>query len=101
MNDTVPSTVDVRVGGRRHGQRRARGAQFAAAGTTITHYGFRCVYLEGIDDDRGAADRRLDGDNERQRPAAAERDVGDARAIDPAGHATQPPASFTEASLVR
>ena len=98
MTDTVGSTVHVRVGGTAAG---GRDTEFAAAGTTITHYGFRRVYSEGTDDDRGAADKRPDSDSERQLPALAEGDAVDARALEPAGHATQPPARFTEASLVR
>ena len=98
MTDTVGSTVHVRVGGTASD---GRDAEFAAAGTTITHYGFRRVYSEGTDAERGAADTRPDGDQERQLPALAEGDAADARAIEPAGHATQPPARFTEASLVR
>ena len=98
MTDTVGSTVHVRVGGTASD---GRDAEFAAAGTTITHDGFRRVYSEGTDDDRAAADKRPDGDDERQLPALADGDAVDARAIEPAGHATQPPARFTEASLVR
>ena len=97
MTDTVGSTVHVRVGGTAGD---GRDAEFAAAGTTITHDGFRRVYSEGTDE-RSAADARPDGDQERQLPALAEGDAVDSRAIEPAGHATQPPARFTEASLVR
>ncbi len=98
MSDTVGSTVHVRVGGTASD---GRDAEFAAAGTTITHYGFRRVYSEGTDEERRATDARPDGDEERHLPALAERDAVSARAIEPAGHATQPPARLTEASLVR
>ncbi len=98
MTDTVGSTVHVRVGGTAGDD---RDTEFAAAGTTITHYGFRRVYSEGTDDDRRGADKRPDSDSERQLPALADGDAVDARALEPAGHATQPPARFTEASLVR
>ena len=98
MTDTVGSTVHVRVGGKAGD---GRDTEFAAAGTTITHYGFRRVYTEGTDEDRGANDKRPDGDDERQLPAVADGDAVDARTIEPAGHATQPPARFTEATLVR
>ena len=98
MTDTIGSTVHVRAGGTAGD---GRDTEFAAAGTTITHYGFRRVYSEGTDDDRRAADKRPDADDERQLPALAEGDAVDARTIEPAGHATQPPARFTEASLVR
>ena len=98
MTDTVGSTVHVRVGGTASD---GRDAEFAAAGTTITHYGFRRVYSEGTDEERRATDARPDGDQERQLPALAKGEAVDARGIEPAGHATQPPARFTEASLVR
>ena len=98
MTDTVGSTVHVRVGGTASDGRHA---EFAAAGTTITHYGFRRVYSEGTDEERRATDARPDADQERQLPPLAERNAVDARALEPAGHATQPPARFTEASLVR
>ena len=98
MTDTVGSTVHVRVGGTASD---GRDAEFAAAGTTITHYGFRRVYSEGTDEERRATDARPDGDQVRQLPVLAEGEAVDARAIEPAGHATQPPARFTEASLVR
>jgi len=98
MTDTVGSTVHVRVGGTASD---GRDTEFATAGTTITHYGFRRVYSEGTDEERRATDARPDGDQERQLPALAEGEAVDSRGIEPAGHATQPPARFTEASLVR
>jgi len=92
MTDTVGETVHVDLGGTTDD---GRDAGFSAAGTVITHEGFRRVYTEGTDDD---ADQE---DAERRMPALA---AGDPLAIEeltPNGHATQPPARFTEASLVR
>ena len=92
MTDTVGETVHVDLGGSTDD---GRDAAFSAAGTVITHEGFRRVYTEGTDDD---ADQE---EAERRMPAL---EVGDPLAIEeltPSGHATQPPARFTEASLVR
>ena len=92
MTDTVGETVHVDLGGTADD---GRDAAFSAAGTVITHEGFRRVYTEGTDDD---ADQE---EAERRMPALA---AGDPLAIEeltPSGHATQPPARYTEASLVR
>ena len=92
MTDTVGETVHVDLGGATDD---GRDAAFSAAGTVITHEGFRRVYTEGTDDeaDQEEAERRM--------PSLA---AGDPLAIEevaPAGHTTQPPARYTEASLVR
>ena len=92
MTDTVGETVHVGMGG---AAADGRDAAFSAAGTVITHEGFRRVYTEGTDDEADPEDA------ERRMPALA---VGDRLGIDeltPTGHATQPPARFTEASLVK
>ena len=98
MTDAVGSTVHVRVGG---AAADGRDAEFAAAGTTISHYGFRRVYSEGTDEESGGSAARAEGDEERQLPTLTAGDALDADKLEPAGHATQPPARFTEASLVR
>ena len=92
MTDTVGETVHVDLGGATDD---GRDAAFSAAGTVITHEGFRRVYTEGTDEeaDQEEAERRM--------PSLA---VGDPLAADeltPSGHTTQPPARYTEASLVR
>ena len=92
MTDTVGETVHVDLGGTTDD---GRDAAFSAAGTVITHDGFRRVYTEGTDDedDQAEAERRM--------PSVA---AGDPLGIDelvPSGHSTQPPARYTEASLVR
>ena len=94
MTDAVGSTVQVQVGG---AAADGRAVRFAASGTTISHYGFRRVYAEGTDD--GA--RKREGDDERRLPALAAGDDLRAAEMEAAGHATQPPARYTEASLVR
>ena len=97
MTDAVGSTVHLRIGGT---AADGRAVEFAAAGTTISHYGFRRVYSEGTDEDTGA-DTRPEGNEERRLPALAPGDDLRAGDLEPAGHATQPPARYTEASLVR
>ncbi|MCY4372118.1 MAG: type I DNA topoisomerase [Spirochaetaceae bacterium] len=97
MTDAVGSTVQVRVGGE---AADGRDAQFSAAGTTISHYGFRRVYSEGTDAEGGAA-ARANGDPERALPDVSEGDQLGLEGIEPAGHETSPPARHTEASLVK
>ncbi len=97
MTDAVGSTVQVRVGGE---AADGRDAQFSAAGTTISHYGFRRVYSEGTDAEGGAA-ARANGDPERALPDVSEGDQLGLEGIEPAGHETSPPARYTEASLVK
>jgi DNA topoisomerase I len=70
--------------------------EWSASGRTITFPGYLRVYVEGSDD----PDADLD-DRERLLPALAEGDGLPAPSLDAQGHATQPPARFTEASLVR
>jgi len=93
MTDCTGETVQLRVGAR---TAAGRDAEFAASGTVITHLGFREVYTEGTDatDGREAAD-------ERRLPALGEGDAVNCQGMEAAGHDTQPPARYTEASLVR
>ena len=97
MTDAIGSTVQVRVGGE---AADGRDAEFTAAGTTISHYGFRRVYSEGTDAEGGAG-ARPNGDPERPLPAVTEGDRLGLEHLEPSGHETSPPARFTEASLVK
>ncbi len=94
MADATGTTVTVRVGATAAMAGRSADAEFAASGTTITFPGYRQVYVESVDDD-------ADTEREALLPPLA---VGDVVAVDsltPQGHATSPPARFTEASLVK
>ncbi|MEM6704109.1 MAG: type I DNA topoisomerase [Acidobacteriota bacterium] len=73
-----------------------RTARFAASGTVIEFPGFMRAYIEGSDD-RGQA---LE-DQDRLLPAMKEGDAVTSEEMAAAGHTTQPPARFTEASLVK
>ncbi|HEX3425642.1 MAG TPA: topoisomerase C-terminal repeat-containing protein, partial [Acidimicrobiales bacterium] len=75
---------------------RGEDAEFATSGKTIEFPGFLRAYVEGSDDPNAALE-----DQEVRLPALA---VGDgllASDLVPKGHATQPPARYTEASLVK
>jgi DNA topoisomerase I len=71
-------------------------AVFAASGKTYEFLGFRRAYVEGADDP--AAERE---DAESPMPPLAEGDAVRCETLAAAGHNTQPPARYTEASLVK
>ena len=71
-------------------------AVFAASGKTYAFLGFRRAYVEGADDP--AAERE---DAESPMPPLAEGDAVRCETLAAAGHNTQPPARYTEASLVK
>ena len=71
-------------------------ATFTTSGKVITFPGFLRAYVEGTDD----PDAELE-DQERVLPPLAEGQQLDPVELEAKGHETQPPARFTEASLVR
>lgn len=73
-----------------------REAELSAAGLTIEFPGFFRAYVEGSDD----PDAELEG-RERTLPPLKQDDKLKAHDVTAAGHETQPPARYTEASLVR
>ncbi|PLW65936.1 DNA topoisomerase I, partial [Streptomyces sp. DJ] len=93
MKDAVGQSVTVKVAGT---SADGRDAEFSASGKIITFHGFLKAYVEGRDD----PDAELD-DRERRLPQVAEGDALTARDITADGHATKPPARYTEASLVK
>ena len=94
MIDATGETVVVRIEADTTSTVRQRVA-FGASGTIITEPGFRRAYVEDVDDDTER------DDTERRLPSMAEADAVDARDLSPDAHATQPPARYTEASLVK
>ncbi|MEV6423389.1 type I DNA topoisomerase [Streptomyces sp. NPDC051662] len=93
MKDAVGNSVTVKIGGR---SSDGRDAEFSASGKTITFHGFMKAYVEGADDPNAELD-----DRERRLPQVAEGDALSAEEISVDGHATKPPARYTEASLVK
>jgi len=71
-------------------------AVFSASGRTIEFPGFMRAYVEGADD----PDAELE-DRESPVPAVSEGAAARCESLAPSGHTTQPPARFTEASLVK
>ncbi|MFD0564074.1 type I DNA topoisomerase [Kitasatospora saccharophila] len=93
MKDAVGQSVTVKVGGR---AADGRDAEFSASGKIITFHGFLKAYVEGADDPNAELD-----DRERRLPQVTEGDPLAAEKLTPEGHATKPPARYTEASLVK
>jgi DNA topoisomerase-1 len=93
MADARGQSVQVRLAAT---SRDGRDAEFAASGKTITFPGFLRAYVEGSDDPEAELE-----DQEKILPPLAEGDAVHATALEPKGHETQPPARFTEASLVK
>jgi len=93
MKDAVGNSVTVKIAGT---SADGRDTEFSASGKTITFHGFLKAYVEGADDPNAELD-----DRERRLPQVAEGDPLSAEEITVDGHATKPPARYTEASLVK
>jgi len=93
MADVRGKSVQVRITG---ASSAGEAADFAAGGKVIEFPGFLRAYVEGADD----PDAELE-DREVRLPALAVGDTVSAESLEPKDHATQPPARFTEASLVK
>ncbi len=83
---TVPAAADA----------PATTATFAASGKVVQFPGFLRAYVEGEDDPEAEL-----ADREVHLPPLAEGDPLATRDFEPGGHSTQPPARYTEASLVK
>jgi len=94
MADAVGQSMSIRLRGE-----SAIGelAEFAASGKTITFPGFLRAYVESMDEGTGSeAD-----DAERRLPRLQRGQNLSVESLEPGGHATSPPARYTEASLVK
>jgi len=92
MADATGTTVTVRLGATASD---ATDAVFGASGTTITFPGYRQVYVESRDEGEG------DDEREALLPPLADGDAVPVAGLEPLGHATSPPARYTEASLIK
>jgi DNA topoisomerase I len=94
MADARGTTLSLRINGQASGGQQVT---FAASGRTITFAGFLKAYVETVDDLSGGeaddAERRLPNLTQGQRVTANE--------LTPDGHSTNPPARYTEASLIK
>jgi DNA topoisomerase-1 len=93
MADARGQSVQLRIGGR---SSAGEDAEFGASGKTIEFPGFLRAYVEGSDDPDAALE-----DQEVRLPALAVGDKLSALELEAKGHTTQPPARYTEASLVK
>ena len=92
MKDAEGQTVSLRIAGT---STQSEQVEFGASGTVITFRGFLAAYEESRDD---SAER---DDDERRLPNLAEGDSVTLKKLEPQGHETNPPARYTEATLVR
>ena len=96
MADAQGQTVSLRIAG---ASSTGEQAEFGASGTVITFRGFLAAYEEGRDEaGTGNGDA---SDEERRLPNLAEGDAVTLLELEPQGHSTNPPARYTEATLVR
>jgi DNA topoisomerase-1 len=93
MTDAVGSSVSVRI---RAVTAAGEEADFGATGKTITDPGFLRAYVESSDDENAEAE-----DAERRLPNLVKDQPLTAEELAAQGHHTQPPARYTEASLVK
>ncbi len=98
MNDATGTSAQLRlVADVPSGAAAGQEAEFSASGRVISFKGFLEVYEEGRDDDEPDTESA----EERVLPALAEGDRVQGSAFEPGSHTTQPPARYTEASLVK
>jgi DNA topoisomerase I len=93
MTDAVGMSVSVRVNAV---TASGESCDFGATGKTITDPGFLRAYVESSDDEDAEAE-----DAERRLPALVKGQGLTAEELAAIGHTTQPPARYTEASLVK
>jgi DNA topoisomerase-1 len=93
MADVRGKSVQVRISGT---SSAGEEAEFSAGGKVIEFPGFLRAYVEGSDDPNAELE-----DREVRLPALSVGDTVTAEALEAKDHATQPPARFTEASLVK
>jgi DNA topoisomerase I len=101
MEDAKGQTVSLRIAGTSSPAANAgpsdtgEKVEFGASGTVITFRGFLAAYEEGRDETEAK------DDDERRLPNVAEGDAVTLKELEPQGHETNPPARYTEATLVR
>lgn len=92
MADAKVATTTIKLGATATDGRQV---EFSASGTVITFPGFLAAYEEGQDDEDTGEGK------EARLPALAEGETAQLRELTAEGHATKPPARYTEASLVK
>jgi DNA topoisomerase I len=98
MADARGSTASVKLGATLPQGAGAKDAEFSASGTVITFRGFLAAYEEGRDEERHG---RSEAETERRLPKLSEGVGLDTLRAEAQGHQTNPPARYTEATLVK
>ena len=93
MTDAIGRTATLRLGAK---SADGKDVEFSASGTVITFRGFMAAYEEAADDEKTETDEA-----ERRLPPLSVGDSVTASALIPQDHSTNPPARYTEASLVK
>jgi DNA topoisomerase-1 len=97
MADARGTTLSLRINGETTAAGTRREVVFSASGRTITFAGFLKAYVETVDELAGGeAD-----DAESRLPQLTQGQRVDATELTPDGHSTNPPARYTEASLIK
>jgi DNA topoisomerase-1 len=97
MADARGTTLSLRINGEVDEAGTRRALQFSASGRTLVFAGFLKAYVETVDDQAGGeAD-----DAESRLPQLTQGQRVDATELTPDGHSTNPPARYTEASLIK
>jgi DNA topoisomerase-1 len=94
MADARGTTVSIRING---SAATGEDVVFAASGRTITFPGFLKAYVETLDDQLGG----VADDAESRLPELTKGQALTAAELTPEGHTTNPPARYTEPSLVK
>ncbi|HZB66386.1 MAG TPA: type I DNA topoisomerase [Ornithinibacter sp.] len=100
MADARGSTASVRLGATLDDGAPARAVELSASGTVITFRGFLAAYEEGRDE-RQAARRKDEAEEERRLPRLGEGALLQVVRTEALGHETSPPPRYTEATLVK
>ena len=98
MEDAKGTSMKVTVAGTTQDSDKAE-VEFSATGRTITFPGFLKAYEDPEVSSQGAKNSK--GEEENRLPRLEEGDQLIAREVSAAGHSTNPPARYTEASLVK
>jgi len=96
MADATGTSASVRLAATGDDGTGPVAVELSSSGKVITFPGFLRAYVEGTDDPEAELE-----DRERRLPVLAQGDTLGARDVEAAGHTTQAPARYTEASLVK
>ncbi|WP_408015953.1 type I DNA topoisomerase [Rhodococcus chondri] len=94
MADVRGTTLTLRITG---AAGTGEECTFSSSGRTITFPGFLKAYVESVDEEAGGQS----DDAESRLPNLSEGAAVTATKLDPDGHSTNPPARYTEASLIK